>query len=98
MRSGFDGAIATSRRPHGPSGRPGADFASSFFHVAPPSSVRKRPDPEVPFGPSPPDRNVQPLRRNSQRPAKRRSGLRGAVERLAPFGTRAHLFPPSVVL
>src|SRR5580700_1921707 len=97
--------MATSRRPHGAGGNPAAVFSSSTLQVAPPSSVRTRPEPDTPLGPSLPERKVQPLRRKSHSPAKRRSGLRGSiarpeqpVDRFAPFSTSAQLLPPSTVL
>src|SRR4051812_46166024 len=67
--SGFDGATATATRPHGLGGRPFAVLPSSSAHVVPPSVDLNRPLPLAASGPSPPDRNVQPLRRKSQRQA-----------------------------
>src|SRR5512147_3091408 len=64
---GFDGATSTATRPHGPCGRPFALEASSRVHVAPPSVLFINALPLGASGPSPPDRNVQPLRRKSQR-------------------------------
>src|ERR1700739_3685029 len=104
-RCGFEGAMATSRRPHGAGGRPGALVSFRALQVAPPSSVRYNPEPDTPFGPSLPERKVPPLRRKSHSPAKRRSGLRGSiarpeqpVDRFGPFSTSVQLFPPSTVL
>ena len=91
-------------RPHGLAGSPFAPAAISF-HVLPPSVERKRPLPLGASGPSPPDRNVHPLRRKSHIPAIRTSGffasivtLEHPVERLEPFSASAHVLPPSVVL
>src|SRR5439155_13761967 len=102
---GFDGATLTAMRPHGFDGRPWALLSSSSVHDAPPSVLLNRPLPLVAAGPSPPERNVQPLRRKSHMPAKIVFGLWGSseiieqpVERFAPFSTLAHVFPPSVVL
>src|SRR2546425_2039412 len=67
---GFEGATATATRPHGLVGRPLALWASSSVHDAPPSVVLNRPLPLGALGPSPPERNVHPLRRKSHVPAK----------------------------
>ena len=57
------------------------------------------------FGPSPPDRNVQPWRRKSHMPAIRTSGFFGSmvtleqpVDGLVPLSTSDQVLPPSVVL
>src|SRR5262245_32814846 len=103
--SGFDGAIVTARRPQGPGGSPFAVFSSSCSHVAPPSLVRNNPEPETAVGPSPPERKVQPLRRKSHKPAKRRSGFFGSIVRpeqpvdgFGPSRISFQVFPASVVL
>src|SRR4051812_29168356 len=66
-----EGANTTSPRPHGPGGRP--FWAAIDVHVLPPSAERNMPLPLGAFGPSPPDRNVQPWRRKSHSPAIRTS-------------------------
>src|SRR3981081_2755616 len=75
------------------------------LHVLPPSADRTSALPLVASAPSPPERNVHPLRRKSQSAAKRTSGLPGSIERLEQpverFGPRRtcdHVFPPSSVL
>src|SRR5712691_9304944 len=100
-----DGATATATRPHGLAGSPAALLASSSVHDAPPSVLLKRPLPLGASGPSPPERNVHPLRRKSHMPAKSVLGFWGSIEsieqpvdRLAPFRTFVHVLPPSVVL
>src|SRR5262249_38139060 len=100
----FEGAMATSMRPQGFAGRPLAPAATSF-QVLPPSADRKSALPLGALGPSPPERNVHPLRRKSQRPASSASGFFGSmatveqpVERLEPLSTSAQVLPPSVVL
>src|SRR5919197_2878381 len=102
--SGLDGATATATRPHGFRGSP-ADPAGSSVQVAPPSVVLKRPDPLGAVVLSPPERNVQPFRRKSHIPAYSVLAFDGSiasieqpVERLPPFRTLVHVFPPSVVL
>src|SRR5215470_3015769 len=97
---GSDGAIATSARPHGGGGSP-----LTAAQVLPPSALRNRPLPLWASGPSPPERNVQPLRRKSHSPAKSTSGWRGSsatdaqpVDRFGPLRTRLQLLPPSTVL
>src|SRR5205823_5045733 len=97
----FEGAIATSIRPQGLGPIP---FDTSL-HVLPPSEVRKSALPLVASAPSPPDRNVQPLRRKSHSAAKRTSGFAGSIERLEQpverFGPRRtcdHVLPESSVL
>src|ERR1043165_8350909 len=54
---------------------------------------------------SPPERNVQPLRRKSHIPASSTSGFLGSivtpeqpVDRLPPLSTSSQVLPPSVVL
>src|SRR6185503_2445500 len=66
---GFDGATVTATRPHGLVGNPLAVLSSRDAHVAPPSVLLNRPLPLGAFGPSPPERNVHPLRRKSHIPA-----------------------------
>ena len=102
---GFDGATLTAMRPHGFDGRPWALLSSSSVHDAPPSVLLNRPLPLAAAGPSPPERNVQPLRRKSHMPAKIVFGFWGSsesmeqpVDVLAPFRTRVQDLPPSVVL
>src|SRR5215831_13110932 len=100
-----EGAMAISTRPHGFDGSPELLRAVSSVQVLPPSAVRKNPVPLVASGPSPPERNVQPLRRKSHVPAKRTFGSLGSmsspaqpVERFTPFKISDQFFPPSVVL
>src|SRR5437870_6198917 len=101
-RFGEDGAITTSTRPHGCGGKP---LPSSVFQVLPPSAVRKSALPLTASGPSPPERNVHPLRRKSHIPANSVFGVCGSidiiehpVDALAPLRTLVHVLPPSVVL
>src|SRR6266850_8556647 len=97
--------MVTAMRPHGLAGSPLALFSSSSFHVVPPSVVWKNALPLAAVAFSPPERNVQPLRRKSHMPAKRVFGSCGfmeiieqPVERLGPFRILLQFFPPSVVL
>src|SRR5712692_7612538 len=105
MTFGFEGAIVTAIRPQGFAGNPLALFSSSSCHVVPPSAVLKTPLPLVAAGPSPPERNVQPLRRKSHMPANRvlescgfMEIIEQPVERFPPFKILFQLLPPSVVL
>src|SRR6266567_96581 len=66
--SGLEGATATATRPHGFTGSPVAAVLRSI-HVAPPSVVLNSAEALGAVGPSPPERNVQPLRRKSHMPA-----------------------------
>src|SRR6266581_5672303 len=100
---GLDGATATATRPHGLDGSPFALLSS--VQDAPPSLLLNRPLPLGASGPSPPERNVHPLRRKSHIPAKIVFGFSGSMEimehpvdALAPFRTFVQVFPPSVVL
>ena len=102
--SGLEGATATATRPHGLGGRPAAPAGSSV-HVAPPSVLLNSPDALGAVALSPPERNVQPLRRKSHIPAYSVLGFNASIEsieqpvdRLAPFSTLVHVFPPSLVL
>src|SRR4051794_15428601 len=99
----FDGAATTSTRPHGFDGSP-LELEMSL-HVVPPSVDLKRLLPLGAFGPSPPERNVQPLRRKSHMPAYIVFGfarsiviIEQPVEALPPFRTCDHVLPPSLVL
>src|SRR6478672_5755273 len=99
-----EGAVTTSTRPHGFGGSPALPLSVSSAQVFPPSAERYSPLPEGAFGPSPPERNVQPLRRKSHIPAKSTSGFLGSmvspehpVERLPPLSTSSHVLPPSAV-
>src|SRR5260370_39335821 len=101
MTFAFEGAMVTAIRPQGFAGSPFALFSSSSCHVAPPSVVLKKPLPLGAVGPSPPERNVQPLPRDSHMPAK--SPLQSCeltalmaqpVERFAPSTTLLQFFPP----
>ena len=71
--------MTTSIRPQGWGGSP---LPSMVFQDLPPSAVRRSALPLGAFGPSPPERNVQPLRRKSQVPAKSTSGFCGSIVRL----------------
>src|SRR5688572_33434487 len=100
-----EGAITTSTRPHGFSGRPLFALAVSSTHVFPPSVDRYIPLPLNASGPSPPERNVHPFLRKSQRPAMIVSGAFGSsvtpeqpVLRLAPLMISDQVLPPSLVL
>src|SRR5215831_18683988 len=102
--SGFDGATATATRPHGFAGNPFALDGSSAVHVAPPSVLLNNPLALGASGPSPPERNAQPLRRKSHMPAYSVFGDAGSiviseqpVEALPPASTFVQVFPPSVV-
>src|SRR5688572_20171584 len=77
---GFDGATVTATRPHGLAGSPRADCAVRLDHVAPPSVLLNRPLPLGASGPSPPDRNVHPLRRKSHMPAYSVLGFFESIE------------------
>src|SRR6266850_3561289 len=97
--------MLTATRPQGLAGSPFALFPSSSFQVDPPSVDWKRPLPLGAVAFSPPERNVQPLRRKSHMPAKRVFGSCGfmeiieqPVERFGPFRILLQFFPPSVVL
>src|SRR4051812_44110142 len=72
-----DGANTVSTRPHGIAGRPLA--VASDAQVLPPSVERNIPLPLAAFGPSPPERNDQPLRRKSHIPAISTSGFFGSM-------------------
>src|SRR5215813_4877126 len=103
MILGSEGANTVSTRPHGIAGRPLA--VASDTQVLPPSVERNIPLPLGALGPSPPDRNVQPLRRKSHSPAISTSGFLGSiatleqpVEGLGPLSTWVQVLPPSVVL
>src|SRR3989442_10885508 len=100
---GLDGATATATRPHGLDGSPFALLSS--VQDVPPSVLLNRPLPLGAVGPSPPERNVHPLRRKSHMPAKIVLGFWGSseiiehpVDGLDPFRTFTHVLPPSVVL
>src|SRR5258707_28092 len=66
--SGLEGATATATRPHGFTGNPVPAVLRSV-QVAPPSVVLNSAEALGAVGPSPPERNVQPLRRKSHMPA-----------------------------
>src|SRR5579864_9644071 len=92
-------------RPHGFGGRPFALFSSRSVQLAPLSALIKRPLPLAAVAFSPPERNVQPLRRKSHIPANRIFESCGSmeimeqpVERFAPFRILFQDLPPSVVL
>src|ERR1043165_967742 len=98
-----DGAYTTSTRPHGPGGRP--LLVAIDVQVRPASVERNMPLALGALGPSPPERNVQPLRRKSHMPASNTSGFLGSmvtleqpVEALPPLSTSVQVFPPSAVL
>src|SRR5438094_10032820 len=96
---GLDGATATATRPHGLDGSPLAPLSS--VQDAPPSLLLNKPLPLVELGPSPPERNVHPLRRKSHIPAKIVFGFVGSsdsiahpADRLNPSSTFHTLMPP----
>src|SRR2546430_11881304 len=91
-------------RPYGFARKPLLACGVISVQRLPPSALRYRPPPENAVGPSPPERNVQPLRRKSHRLANSTSGARGSramlpqpVDRLAPFSMSCQVPPPSVV-
>src|SRR6266853_2434773 len=97
--------MLTATRPQGLAGSPLALFPSSSFQVDPPSVDWKRPLPLGAVEFSPPERNVQPLRRKSHMPANRvfescelMEIIEQPVEALPPFRILFQVFPPSVVL
>src|SRR3989475_11064170 len=103
--SALDAATVTGTRPQGFDGSPLALFSSSSVHDAPPSVLLNRPLPLGASGPSPPERNVHPLRRKSHITANSVFGFCGSidilehhVDALGPFRTLVHFLPPSVVL
>src|SRR4029077_13969806 len=94
-----------ARRPYGFCGKPLLLSGVISLQVAPPSVERKRPLADGAFGPSPPERNVQPLRRKSHIAASTTFGLPGSiatveqpVDRFPPFRIWFQVLPPSVVL
>src|SRR5712671_380972 len=102
---GLDGAIATAILPHGFVGSPGAVVALRSLHVAPPSVLLNKPLALAAFSPSPPERNVQPLRRKSHMPAKSVFGLFGSIDIIEqpvdafdPLRILVQVCPPLVVL
>src|SRR5207302_3425521 len=89
---------------HGVFGKPLFVSAVSCVQLRPPSVEWKSPLVEGAFGPSPPERKVQPLRRKSHMPTRSSSGSEGLsvteeqpVDRLAPLRTSDHVRPPSLV-
>src|SRR6267378_7926476 len=80
MTFGFDGATVTATRPHGFAGSPLALEALRSLHVAPPSVLLNKPLALGAFSRSPPERNVQPLRRKSHMPAKSVLELFGSID------------------
>src|ERR1044071_6159715 len=90
-------------RPHGFGGSPLAFFSSSSVQDLPPSVLLNKPLPLKTFGPSPPERNVQPLRRKSHIPAYSVSGsllsmdiIEQPGDAFGPFRTLVQVLPPSV--
>src|SRR6267143_4195264 len=105
MTFGFDGATVTATRPHGFAGSPLALGAFRSLHVAPPSVLLNKPLALGAVSPSPPERNVQPLRRKSHKPANSVFGFLASidiieqpVDALGPLRTFVQLCPPLVVL
>src|SRR3954469_14314143 len=101
----FDGAIETATRPNGFLGNPLFAVSETSVHDLPPSAERNNPLADGAVGDSPPERNVQPLRRKSQSDANTTLESFGSsvtdaqpVERFAPFNTWFQCAPPSVVL
>src|SRR5205809_7339712 len=102
---GWDGATVTAPRAQGLDASRLALFSSCSVHDAPPSVVLNRPLALGASGPSPPERNVHPLRRKSHIPANSVFGFCGSidiiehpVDALVPLRTLLHVLPPSVVL
>src|SRR5215813_13289370 len=97
--------MVTAIRSQGFVGRFFVDFSSSSCYVAPASVVLKRPLPLGAVGLSPPERNVQPLRRKSHMLAKSdfefselMDIIPQPVERFVPFRILFQVLPPSLVL
>src|SRR5437016_12824987 len=93
---GFEGATATATRPQGFSGRPLLLVSFRSVQCSPPSVETYNPLP------GPPERNVQPCLRKSQREAKIVLGASGLmairpqpVEPFGPARTFLHVLPPS---
>src|SRR5436190_7811196 len=91
-------------RPHGFGGRPFAFAGSRLANDFAPSCDSNRPEPDTASGPSPPERNVQPLRRKSHSdtnrwPASDGSMLTSAqpVDAFGPLSASVHVLPPSRV-
>src|SRR5689334_7890360 len=100
-----DGATATAIRPKGFFGKPLLPVSVISVQERPPSLDRNKPLPDGALGDSPPERNVQPLRRKSHSAAKTTFGSLGSrlideqpVERFLPFNTSVQFLPPSLVL
>src|SRR6267143_2029089 len=94
---GLDGAAVTATRPHGFAGRPWAVDSLRSLHVVPPSVLLNNPLALAAVSPSPPDRNVQPLRRKSHIPAYTVFGffesidiIEQPVDGLDPFNIFVH--------
>src|SRR5437762_5882253 len=105
MRFGFDGANATAMRPYGFFGNPLLFSGEISLQLPPPSVERNSPLAEGAVGPSPPERNVQPLRRKSHMAASSMFGLLGSiatveqpVDRFPPLRIWVQVPPPSVDL
>src|ERR1700754_4033723 len=91
-------------RPYGFDGKP-FDLSVTSVQVLPPSALRNS---ALALGfveSSPPERNVQPLRRKSHNAEKRTCGFCGSidsdaqpVDRFGPFKISAQVLPPSLVL
>src|ERR1700726_2997547 len=93
---GFEGATCSATRPHGFAGNPVALL--TLFQVAPPSVDLNSPLP------GPPERNVQPCRRNSHIAAQMvfgscllRAIMAQPLEAFAPARTFFQVLPPSLV-
>src|SRR2546430_16742650 len=104
MRFELDGAIAMAMRPYGFFGNPLLFSGVISLQVAPLLLERNNPLPEGAWGPSPPDRKVQPLRRKSHKPANITLASFGSittvehpVDALGPFRISSQVFPPSFV-
>src|SRR6185369_5255825 len=102
---GFDGAIVTAMRPYGFCGKPLFAPSVTSVHDLPPSAERYRPLPDLAVADSPPERNVQPLRRKSHNEANSTFESFGStltdaqpVDRLPPLSTSSQCLPPSLVL
>src|SRR5438309_2257934 len=97
--------MVTAMRPKGFFGKPLLAASVTSVQVLPASAERNKPLPDGAFGPSPPERNVQPLRRKSHKLANSTPGSFGSmlimaqpVDGLPPFRIKFQDLPPSVVL
>src|SRR5689334_8510616 len=92
-------------RPYGLVGKPLLPLSVTSVQLLPPSALRNRPLPLGLVESSPPERNVQPLRRKSHRPANSTCGFCASidseaqpVDRFGPLRISDQVLPPSDVL